>query len=147
MRYSLCIEGANGKIDITKNSEVIKKINIKVFQNDKSANDRSEQLFGELTICGLLNEKSQNATKEIFEWSKKTDKASVYKTVSIQVYNQQELLRDYYLKDMYCTSYEEIFDEYTNQSSDNEVAKDSIGSFVLKMKQRNGSIETIVVEC
>ena len=74
----------------------------------------------------------------------KTDKANVYKTVSIQVYNQQELLRDYYLKEMYCTSYEEIFNEYI--ASDGEEG-DSIGSFVLVMKQRKGSIETIVVSC
>lgn len=144
MKYKLCIEGENGKIDIT-DPDVIKKINIKVFQNDKSANDRSDQLFGELTIRGLLNDKSQNETREIFDWSKKTDKASVYKTVSIQVYNQEELLRDYYLKDMYCTSYEEIFDEYVGQ--DGGQGGDSIGSFVLEMKQRKGSIDTIVVEC
>lgn len=141
MQYRLCIEGENSKIDIT-DPNVIKKINIKVFQSDKASNDRSDQLFGELTIRGLLNDKSQSETKEIFEWSKKTDKASVYKTVSIQVYNQQELLRDYYLKDMYCTSYEEIFDEYLSSEE-----ADSIGSFVLELKQRKGSIDTIVVDC
>ena len=113
MRYKLCIEGDSGKINIT-DPDVIKKINIKISQSDKSANDRSDQLFGDLVIQGLLNDKSQQETKEIFEWSMKTDKASVYKTVSIQVYNQEELLRDYYLKDMYCTSYEENFDEYQN---------------------------------
>lgn len=143
MKYQLCIEGDNGKITIT-DPDVIKKINIKVFQNDKSANDRSDQLFGELTIRGLLNDKSQNETREIFEWSKKTDKASVYKIVSIQVYNQEELIRDYYLKDMYCTSYEEIFDEYIGQ--DGSQGGDSIGSFILEMKQRKGSINTIVIE-
>lgn len=141
MNYKLCIEGENGKINIT-DPNVIKKITIKVFQNDKSSNDRSDQLFGELTIRGLLNDKSQNETKELFEWSKKTDKANVYKTVSIQVYNQGEQLRDYYLKDMYCTSYEEVFDEYLSSQN-----ADSIGSFVLEMKQRKGSIDTIVVDC
>ena len=106
MNYKLCIEGENGKIDIT-DPNVIKKIDIKIFQSDKSANDSSDQLFSELTINGVLTDKSQKETQEIFEWSKKTDKANVYKTVSIQVYNQQELLRDYYLKEMYCVSYEE----------------------------------------
>ncbi len=143
MKYKLCIEGDSGKINIT-DPDVIKKINIKISQSDKSANDRSDQLFGDLVIQGLLNDKSQQETKEIFEWSMKTDKASVYKTVSIQVYNQDELLRDYYLKDMYCTSYEEIFDEYPDGSGN---GADSIGSFVLEMKQRKGSIGTIVVSC
>lgn len=143
MNYKLCIEGENGKIDIT-DPNVIKKIDIKVFQSDKSANDRSDQLFSELTIYGVLTDKSQKETQEIFEWSKKTDKANVYKTVSIQVYNQQELLRDYYLKEMYCVSYEEIFNEYASQGGQDA---DSIGSFVLEMKQRKGAIDTIVVEC
>ena len=131
MRYKLCIEGDSGKINIT-DPDVIKKINIRI----------SQQLFGDLGIQGLLNDKSQQETKEIFEWSMKTDKASVYKAVSIQVYNQEELLRDYYLEDMYCTSYEENFDEYQDGSGS---GADSIGSFVLKMKQKEGSIGTIVV--
>ena len=143
MQYKLYIEGENEKINIT-DKNVIKKIDIKIFQSDKSANDRSDQLFGELTVHGLLNDKSQKETRDIFEWAKKTDKASVYKTVSIQVYNQEELLRDYYLKDMYCTSYQEIFNEYTES---NGQGADSVGSFILEMKQRKGSINTIVVEC
>ena len=107
MNYKVCIEGDNGKINIT-DPTVIKKISIKISQSDKSANDRSDQLFGDLVIQGVLTDKSQKETNELFEWSMKTDKSNVYKTVSIQVYNQNELLRDYYLKEMYCTSYEEI---------------------------------------
>ena len=45
---------------------------------------------------------------------------------------------------MYCTSYQEIFDEYTDSTGG---AGDSIGRFVLEMKQRKGSIGTIVVSC
>lgn len=143
MEYRLCIEGESGKINIT-DPNVIKKVDIKIFQSDKSSNDRSDQLFNELAVYGILNDKSQKETKEIFEWSKKTDKANVYKTVSIQVYNQKELLRDYYLKDMYCTSYQEVFNEYAKGEGKDA---DSIGSFVLEMKQRKGAIDTIVVEC
>ena len=95
-----------------------------------------------MTSQTKLNDKSQSETKALFEWSMKTDKVSVYKTVSVQVYNQNELIRDYYLKDMYCTSYEEVFEESTSSSSSN-----SIGSFVLEMKQRKGSINTIIVDC
>lgn len=143
MKYKLCIEGDSGKINIT-DPNVIKGISIKISQSDKSANDRSDQLFGDLIIRGVLTDKSQQETKEIFEWAMKTDKSNVYKTVSIQVYNQEELLRDYYLKEMYCTSYEEVFNEY---AADDGADADSIGSFVLVMKQRKGAIETIVVSC
>lgn len=135
MKYTLCIEGENGQIDIT-DPDVIQFIDVKIFQSDKSANDRSDQLFCDITIHGLLTDKSQKETKEIFEWSTKTDKVNVYKNVSIQVKNQDELLRDYYLKEMYCVSYEETFSEAKDGSQ-------SIGSFKLEMKQRRGAIETI----
>ena len=81
-------------------------------------------------------------TKNIFEWTKKIDKASVYKIVSIKVYSKEELIRDYYFKDMYCTSYQEVFDE-----NERAVEADSIGYFILELKQRKGSIDTIVVDC
>ena len=141
MRYKLCIEGENCKINI-EDKDVIQKIDIRVYQNDKSANDRSDQLFGEVTIQGLLNDKSQKETRDIFDWTKKTDKASVYKIVSILVYDGDEIIRDYYFKDMYCTSYQEVFNE-----NNNDTEASSIGYFVLELKQRKGSINTIVVEC
>lgn len=141
MQYKLCIEGDSGNINID-DKDVIQKIDIKIYQNDKSANDRSDQLFSEVTIQGLLNEKSQKETRDIFEWAKKTDKASVYKIVSIQVLNGNELIRDYYFKDMYCTGYQEVFNENTSSQEAN-----SIGYFILELKQRKGSIHTIVVDC
>jgi len=143
MRYTLCIEGDSGKINIT-DPNVIKKISIKISQSDESSNDRSEQMSGDLVIQGVLNDKSQQETKELFDWSMQTKKANVYKTVSIQVYDGDELIRDYYLKQMYCTSYEEVFDSYTPTG---DQKKESIGSFVLVMKQLKGAIETIVVSC
>ena len=141
MRYKLCIEGENGQINID-DPNVIKRIDIHISQRDKSENSRSDQLFGDLVIQGVLNLKSQQATKEILEWSMKTDKASGCKTVYIQVYYQDKLLRDYYLKDMFCAGYKEVFDEYSEPTWQ---YPDSIGTFVLEMKQRKGSIETMVV--
>lgn len=141
MRYELCIEGDGGNIDI-KHKDVIQKVDVKIYQKDKSANDRSDQLFGEVTIQGLLNEKSQKETKNIFEWTKKTDKANVYKIVSIKVYIQEELIRDYYFKDMYCTSYQEVFNGNENSGEDKFKSY-----FILELKQRKGSIDTIVVDC
>ena len=60
MNYKLCIEGSGGKINIT-DPDVIKKISIKISQSDKSANDRSDQLFGDLVIQGVLTDKSESS--------------------------------------------------------------------------------------
>ncbi len=144
MKYAICIEGENGSININDET-IIKKIDFSIFQNDKSATERSETLYNTLTVKGVLNEKSQNETKEILDWSMKTTRSEAYKTVSIQVYSGGDLIRDYYLKNMYCTNYTEIFDEY--QTDDESEGEDSVGTFILEMKQRKGSIDTIVVEC
>lgn len=140
MVYTLCIESDSGRINITDET-IIKGIDIAVFQEDKSSSDRSDQLYNTLVVEGTLTDKSQKETKEIFDWSMKTDKDSVYKTVEIKVFNQEELLRDYYLKDMYCSSYEEHFNEKADPAKN-----ESIGTFVLRMKQRKGSIKTIKVD-
>lgn len=137
MRYKLCIEGENGQIEID-DPDVIKRIDIQISQRDKSENSRSDQLFGDLVIQGVLNLKSQQANKEILEWSMKTDKASVCKTVSIQVYYQDKLLRDYYLKDVFCAGYKEVFDEYSEPKWQ---YPDSIGTFVLEMKQKRALLK------
>lgn len=141
MYYKLCIEGDSGVINID-HQDVIQKVEVKVYQVDKLANDRSDQLFAEVTIQGLLNEKSQKETRDIFEWNKKTDKVDAYKKVSIQVLDGNELIRDYYFKDMYSTCYHEVFNENMNAKE-----ADSIGYFILELKQRKGSIGTIVVDC
>lgn len=141
MNYKLFIEGANGKIAITEKN-IINKVDINVFMIEKSVNDHSDQLFNNLTICGRLSSDSKKETLELFEWSKKTDKADAYRTVSLQIYDGNELIRDYYLKEMYCVSYKELFAIPESDESD----AGSAGSFILVMKQKKGAIDTIVVE-
>lgn len=148
MKYKVSITGENEAEKISINDgETITKVDFKIYQSDKSASDRSETLFNTVTIQGILTDKSQEQTLKILEWSKKTDKANVYKTLYIEVFNQQEKIRDYYLKDMFCTSYQEIFNEYQDETGDGEKANNSIGMFILEMKQRKGSIDTIKVAC
>ena len=139
MFYKLSIEDNSGKkIEIT-DPDVIQKVDVVLFQNDNLANDRSDQIYADISISGNIDNKSLDQTKEIFNWSKTTTKSQSYRTVSIQVYDDESMskesfIRDYYFKVMYCFSYEEHFDN--NQH----------GSFCLKLKQRKGEINTIVVE-
>ena len=140
MGYELSIKGESGTIRIADDTgQLIKRVKFDIYQKNKLANDRSEQLFNSVRIEGLLNETTTDSAKDILEWSKKTEREEIYRTVSIQIKKGGKLIRDYYLKDMFCVSYEEIFDEY-------EGGKTLEGTFILEMKQRNGSINTIVVE-
>ena len=140
MGYELSIKGESGTIRIADdNGQVIKRVKFDIYQKDKLANDRSEQLFNSVRIEGLLNEIATDSAKDILEWSKKTEREEIYRTVLIQIKKGGKLIRDYYLKDMFCVSYEEIFDGY-------DEGEKMDGTFILEMKQRNGSINTIVVE-
>ena len=143
MGYELSIKGESGTIRIVDDTgHLIKRVKFDIYQKDKLANDRSEQLFNSVRIEGLLNEKTTDSARDILEWSKKTEREEIYRTVSIQIKSGGKLIRDYYLKDMFCVSYEEIFDEYDKEDKGEEMG----GTFILEMKQRNGSINTIVVE-
>ena len=137
MYYKLSIEDNSGKkIEIT-DPDVIQKVDVVLFQNDILASERSDQIYADVSISGAISDKSLNETKEIFNWSKTTVKSQNYRTISIQVYEAQDdksVIRDFYFKEMYCFSYEEHFDNNRH------------GSFCLKLKQRKGEINTIVVE-
>lgn len=137
MYYKLSIEDNSGKkIEITDKT-VIQKVDVVLFQNDILASERSDQIYADVSISGAISDKSLNETKEIFNWSKTTVKSQNYRTISIQVYEAQDdksVIRDFYFKEMYCFSYEEHFDNNQN------------GSFCLKLKQRKGETNTIVVE-
>ena len=53
MYYKLFIEGDSGeKIEIT-DPTVIQNVEFNLYQNDKLANDRSDQLFADVTVCGV----------------------------------------------------------------------------------------------
>lgn len=148
MYYKLFIEGDSGeKIEITDKNG-IQSVEFNLYQNEQFANDRSDQLYADVTIFGQINSDNKNETKEISDWSRKKDSSSVYKTVSIQVFENNDPgtiekgpIRDFYLKFMFCFSYDEKFSNIKNEENDN-----SWGNFCLKMKQRKGEINTIKVE-
>ena len=137
MYYKLSIEDNSGKkIEITDKT-VIKKVDVVLFQNDNLANDRSDKIYADISISGNIDNKSLDQTKEIFNWSKTTVEEQIYKSITIRVYkdkHNKELIRDFYFQEMYCFSYEEHFDNNEH------------GTFCLKLKQKNGEINTIVVE-
>ena len=54
MYYKLFIEGDSGeKIEITDHT-VIQNVEFNLYQNDKLANDRSDQLFADVRNCPLF---------------------------------------------------------------------------------------------
>lgn len=140
MEYELNIDG----IQIAKNSKIVKYVDIKISQTDKSASERSDLLFADLTIRGRLFDGSKKETKAMFDWSQKTDKGSVYKNVQIKVFDGEELIRDYTLEQMFCASYQESFDE-PDSGLPISNGKGSVGSFVLEMKQKAGYIDRVTV--
>jgi hypothetical protein len=143
MYYKLCIEGDSGEKIEMSGENSIKTVEFNLYQDERLANDRSDQLYVDVIICGELCKENKQAVKAISDWSRKKDSASVYKTVSIQILrsdDDEEPERDLYLKSMFCFSYKEEFSDAKNDDDH------SWGKFCLKMKQRKGEIKTIKVE-
>ena len=140
MKYILTIQGDSGNIVIRSedNTGIIKKVDFLISQDELDTSDKSERMFNTVVVRGTIDDKTQSDTKELLEWSMKTAKTEAYKNVSLIIKKDDDVIRDYYMKDMFCTKYLEFFDESSDSSK---------GEFVLEMRQRKGSIKTIVVEC
>ena len=136
MKYILTIQGESGNIVIRSedNTGIIKKVDFLISQDELDTSDKSERMFNTVVVRGTIDDKTQSDTKELLEWSMKTAKTEAYKIIK----KDDDVIRDYYMKDMFCTKYLEFFDESSDSSK---------GEFVLEMRQRKGSIKTIVVEC
>lgn len=145
MRYELTIEGKPNNIVIKslgKNDSVIRKVDFLLSQKELETNARSENLVHTLVIEGELKDTTKSATRQLLEWSLQSESSKAYKNVTLIVKKDADIvLRNYYLKDMYCVSYQENFCETAGDGGE-----DTYGSFVLKMRQKKGSIETINVQ-
>lgn len=139
MKYKLALEGESGTINlknINVDDGIITSVDFVTSQEDLNTSEKSDKLFNTLVIKGTITDESKEQTRELLEWSVKTDKANIYKNVSLIVMKDESVkLRDYYVKSMFCTRYEEIFDS------------DNGGMFVLEMRQRKGQITSIKVDC
>lgn len=145
MRYELTIEGKPKNIVIKslgQDDSVIKNVDFLISQKELETNARSENLVHTLVIEGEVKDTTKSATKQLLEWSLQSESAKAYKNVTLIVKKDSDIvLRNYYLKDMYCVSYQEDFREDASDGSE-----DTYGRFVLKMRQKKGSIETINVQ-
>ena len=141
MEYTLRIEGEGEPIVLSSQSQrAISKVEFVISQEDLATADRSENLFNSIVVSGLILAENQTVTKDLLNWSLKTNRAEIYKTVSLTIKKDNDVIRDYYLKNMFCTRYEECFDESQKETS-------MLGSFILSMRQRRGFIDTIKVDC
>lgn len=141
MQYSLNISGGESEaIDIAKGNDIL-KVSFTIFQNDKGFNDRSDRLYNTVTIEGKIRSETKQATKDMLDWSKKIKGSEVYKSVEIKVYQSEEIIRDYFMKNMYCAAYTECMDEAISEGNS------TWGKFTLELRQRSGAIDTIKVDC
>ena len=145
MKYSLNISGGESEaINIPQGTDIL-RVSFSIFQNDKGFTDRSDRLFNTVCIEGKIRSETKQATKDILEWSKKTSKNDVYKSVEIKVYQESEVIRDYFMKNRYCTSYTECMDENIEGNGNRGAA--AFGTFKLELRQRSDAIDTIKVDC
>lgn len=136
--YELSIEDNSEKTIEISVDGIITNVKVVLFQNDDNSKNSSGRMNADVSISGIINDESLNQTKEILNWSKTTVAEQTYKSINIRVYkdkHNKELIRDFYFQEMYCFSYEEHFK-----------GGDDGSTFCLNLKQKNGKLDTIVVE-
>ena len=140
MEYILNISGVV-KLDGSKNS--ITNVEVKMFEDDNLASERSEWLYNTVVIEGVLDNHSQKETQQIFEWSKKTKRDDVYKVVEILVEQDEEKIRKYTIPQMFCDSYTESF---SASNKDGKNVSSGTWRLVLKQQHQKEYFEKIKVE-
>lgn len=151
MEFQLKLEGEGAPIELgvvemfeESKDVVINRVDLLISQEDLDTNDRSENMFCTLDVYGEIKDRTKTVTCELLRWSLKTDKKTAYKNVTLVMKDNDEELRSYQMGDMYCVSYSETF---PGRSSDGKSSKDTYGSFVLKLRQRKGSLGSIGASC
>ena len=96
MKYILTIQGDSGNIVIMSenNKGIIKKVDFLISQDELDTSDKSEKMFNTVVVRGTIDDKTQSETKELLEWSMKTEKMEAYKNVSLIIKKDEDVIRD-----------------------------------------------------
>lgn len=138
MIYELTLEGGQGQISLNGKDD-ISSVEFVVAQESTTSNDKSDRMASTIKVTGRIRTETKEATRELSEWSRKLDTENVYKTLSIIIKQTTDtVLRDIYMKNMFCVSYTERF---------SDEGEKQIGLFELCMRQKTGHLDTIKVEC
>ena len=101
----------SGDIIIEKN--YVTSVNYLYETLDNSALDKSSNINVTLKITGELSKDCKKETMNIAKWSLMTKGSDVYRNVTVEVEDQEDIIREYILDEAFVLDYKEFcqFDE------------------------------------
>lgn len=94
-----------------KNSDVT-NVNFKIEAVGDNLKRHSDSLVVTLHIEGKFISSTQKETLDLLKWAKQTKKEEVYRKVVVEIYQDEELYRQYNIPEMFVTNYEENLDRF-----------------------------------
>ena len=134
--YQLSIKNAEETIDLStkekNDSAEIQTVKFKMNTLDDSTRNRADAVRVELTITGTITEKNREKTKRLPRWAMDANKKTLYRNVSIVVYDSEnctgDVVRRYEVDSMFVIDYEEEFG-----------GLDGTGKYTLFIAQKEGN--------
>lgn len=134
--YQLSIKNAEETIDLStkekNDSAEIQTVKFKMNTLDDSTRNRADAVRVELTITGTITEKNREKTKRLARWAMDANKKTLYRNVSIVVYDSEnctgDVVRRYEVDSMFVIDYEEEFG-----------GLDGTGKYTLFIAQKEGN--------
>lgn len=106
-------------------TNTLKGIRIKVDAEVLEANSRSSKIVNSVEFTIDIAESTNTQCKDFMDWALASKGADVYRTVHIDVWDSQKLLRSFHLKEMFLDDY-------------NEDYNGNVGTLTIKLLQKPG---------
>lgn len=121
----ILLDGTTGHSSNNEVTDKFKEIHIKVDAEVQDANSRSSKIVNSVVFKINVDKTTHTQCKDLMDWALTSKGPEVYRTVQIDVYDDQQLLRSFHLNEMFLDDYEEDYGE-------NE------GTFTVKLLQKPG---------
>ncbi len=136
--YEVIIEGPEVE-EIKLVNKEIDSVEVKLDSEKDHAFDRANDMVGQIRIKGSILPEGKTKTKNLFKWTLDTEKAKVYRTVTVQIKEDEyNLLREYKFDNAFVVDYTEEFGTGGKETRDN-------GKYEILISQRQVNLDQIQI--
>lgn len=143
MRYKLRIEwGDEQVIEIGANNDeekIITDVDVWMHTLNDNATKKTNAMLARVTVKGTIDASKDSLKKnlsqklrDIFEWSKDFNSGTTYRTIRLEMYENEFTFRKYKLDRVFLHDYKEQYGE-----------GDQVGTFMLEITQQDNELDTI----
>ena len=136
--YQLKISNGGETIELSTKEQQgmadITNLRFKVNTIDRMTRNRSDNVRTEIILEGVVTKENREKTKGLTKWALDADRATLYRDVTLVVYEAEnctgDVLRRYQINTMFVIDYDEYFESGSNADK---------GIFTMLIAQRDGN--------